>query len=369
MTHINLSRDLLLKLVNRVIGVVEKKHTLAILSNLLIKQTAHRLSVIATDLELQIEASENIQATKTFELTISAKKLQDVLRVIPENSEIQLEINQNKITIKQKRSIFNLQTLPSEDFPVIKEEENQEFTLKIEQQKLKSLLHKVAFSMANQDIRYYLNGIYIAIEQNKLILSATDGQRLALMSEFYAIETDKKQEIILPKKTVHELLKLLDNNQEMIDITINNKQIKFEFNHNIMISKVIDGKFPDYQRVFPKNNKYTIGLNKVELTQALQKTAILSDEKFKSVHFTLKNNKLTINCRNNEQEQAAEEIDIQYQEDDAINLSFNIHYLMDVLSVLEAETIFLHLNDNHSSVVITCAEYPEFKYVVMPMRV
>ena len=169
MTHINLSRDLLLKLVNRVIGVVEKKHTLAILSNLLIKQTAHRLSVIATDLELQIEASENIQATKTFELTISAKKLQDVLRVIPENSEIQLEINQNKITIKQKRSIFNLQTLPSEDFPVIKEEENQEFTLKIEQQKLKSLLHKVAFSMANQDIRYYLNGIYIAIEQNKLI--------------------------------------------------------------------------------------------------------------------------------------------------------------------------------------------------------
>ncbi|MDP1558325.1 MAG: DNA polymerase III subunit beta [Nitrosomonas sp.] len=371
MILIKTNRDTLLKPLQIVTGIVERRHTLPILSNVLIKQDKDKVSFLATDLEIQIETStKDFQPSdQTYSITVSAKKFQDILRAFPADLEVTLLLQDSRLQIKIGKSSFNLQVLPAEDFPKIAEETAPETKITIQQKELKTLLHHVQFAIAQQDIRYYLNGLLLLIEKTSLKAVATDGHRLSYM----AINLDKskdKKEIILPRKTVLELSKQLNDNEDPVTIEFFQNKIRFTFADIVMISKVIDGKFPDYNRVIPTENFRKFDLDRLTFLQALQRVSILSNlnEKFRGVRFVITNGILRILCKNNEQEEAQEELEIQYN-DEEIDISFNITYLLDLLNNLNCKTIQCAFKDANNSVLITTLENEEFKYIVMPMRI
>ena len=371
MILIKTDRDTLLKPLQIVTGIVERRHTLPILSNVLVQQDEKKLSFLATDLEIQIETSKEISQPKekNYALTISAKKFQDILRTLPADNNVTLNRQNDRLQIKSGKSSFNLQILPPEDFPKISEDSEPESIITVPQKELKNLLHHVQFAIAQQDIRYYLNGLLLLIEEKSLKAVATDGHRLA----YTAINLDKtyeKKEIILPRKTVLELEKLLAEDEEPITIEIFENKIRFIFSDIVLISKVIDGKFPDYKRVIPTDNTKIFNLDKSVFLQALQRVSILSNinEKFRGVRFVINNGVLQVICKNSEQEEALEEVEIQY-EDDPIDISFNITYLLDLLNNLACNTIQCAFKDANNSVLITYQENEDFKYIVMPMRI
>ena len=371
MILIKTKKDILLKPLQIVTGVVERRHTLPILSNVLIQQEGKTLTFLATDLEIQIETTKEINQSKdqNFALTVSAKKLQDILRTLPTDSEVTLNRIENRLQVKAEKSAFNLQILPPEDFPKISEDTKPENIITVQQKELKNLLHHVQFAIAQQDIRYYLNGLLFLIEEKSLKAVATDGHRLA----YTAIDLEKtyeKKEIILPRKTVLELEKLLTEDEEPITIEIYKNKIRFLFSDIVLISKVIDGKFPDYKRVIPTDNSKSFDIDKSVFLQALQRVSILSNinEKFRGVRFVINNGVLQVICKNSEQEEAVEEVEIQY-DDDPIDISFNITYLLDLLNNLACNTIQCSFKDANNSVLITYHENDDFKYIVMPMRI
>ncbi len=371
MILIKTDKDTLLKPLQIVTGVVERRHTLPILSNVLIQQVEEKLSFLATDLEIQIETIKKISQSKThnYALTVSAKKFQDILRTLPTDSEVTLNRKDNHLQVKAGKSSFNLQILPPEDFPKILEDTEPENIITVQQKGLKNLLHHVQFAIAQQDIRYYLNGLLLLIEEKSLKAVATDGHRLSYM----AIDLDKeyeKKEIILPRKTVLELEKQLSDDEEPITIEIYKNKVRFIFSDIVLISKVIDGKFPDYKRVIPTNNTKTFELDRLVILQALQRVSILSNvnEKFKGVRFVIDNGVLQVICKNNEQEEALEEVEIEY-DDESIDISFNITYLLDLLNNLTCNTIQCAFKDVNNSILITNQENDDFKYIVMPMRI
>lgn len=371
MILIKTNRDTLLKPLQVVTGIVERRHTLPILSNVLIQQNEEKLSFLATDLEIQIETTKkDIQSTeKNYSLTVSAKKFQDILRTLPADCEVTLNLNDNRLQVKAGKSTFNLQILPAEDYPKISEDSEPEAIITVKQKELKNLLHHVQFAIAQQDIRYYLNGLLLLIEETSLKAVATDGHRLGYM----AIELEKsyaKKELILPRKTVLELEKQLNDNDEAITIEIYKNKVRFLFSDIVLISKVIDGKFPDYKRVIPTDHTKIFDLDRLVFLQALQRVLILSNinEKFRGVRFVIANGIVKIICKNNEQEEASEELEIQYNEE-SIDISFNITYLLDLLNNLSCNTIRCAFKDANSSVLITNEENKDFKYIVMPMRI
>lgn len=364
---IDLNREELLKPLSSVTGIIEKKHTQLILSNVLIKKENNKIIAIGTDSEIQISHTQVIdKESENFNFTTSAKKLLDILKAIPEKTNLNLNINENKLEIKAGKSKFNLQTLPSIDFPVLNIQENLASNLRISQKILKKLIHSVQYAMAVQDIRYYLNGLCFLLDQQLLHVITTDGHRLAHNATEINYHGDKI-EMIIPRKTILEIYKNLSDSDDEVMIEYNSSQIKFNINNLEIISKLIDGKFPDFNRVIPKNNTKQIVLNRINLLQSLQRTAILSNEKFRGVQLEIYENKMFIMCNNSEQEEAYEEIEITYN-DEKINIGFNINYLSDVIANLNTDYIHLNLNDNHSSALITIAEDTEFKYVVMPLR-
>ncbi len=371
MILIKTNKDTLLTPLQTVTGIVERRQTLPILSNVLIQKNKEKITFLTSDIEIEIKTSINNEFSKDkpFALTVSAKKLQDILRSLPSNTEIVLTRKNDHLQIKSGKSIFNLQILPAEDFPEIKEENEPVASISLAQKELKNLLQHVQFSIAQQDIRYYLNGLLFLIEDTCLKCIATDGHRLAYAS-IDLNEAKAKQQIILPRKAVFELTKLLNDDEEPIKIEFFNNKARFTFSNIVLISKIIDGKFPDFNRVIPKSNDKQFALNRLDFLQALQRVSILSNqaEQFRGVRLVISKDNLCVICKNNEQEEAQDDIDIQYN-DEEIDISLNINYLLDLLNNISAATIQCAFENANTSVLVTIPDNKDYKYIVMPMRI
>lgn len=373
MLLIQTNRDALLKPLQSVIGIVERRHTLPILSNILIEKTGENLSIIATDLEIQITATSICQdELPDFSITTSAKKLQDICRAFPESSQISLEKDDSRLQIKVGKSQFNLQTLPSNDFPKLVPSGENRYCLKTTQKTLKYLLNLVQYAMAQQDIRYYLNGLLLVVESKLLRVVATDGHRLGMacspLENIEDTEERSPQEVILPRKTVIELIKLLSDKDEEVTIEISQNQTRFSFANIILVSKIVEGRFPDYNRVIPADYQNHIQIDRILFLQSLQRASILSNEKFRGVRLVLTQNSLRTICNNSEQEEAQEEIEVSYT-GEPLDIGFNVNYLLDVLTNLNNNSITLSFGDANSSGLFTIPGNEYFKYVVMPMRI
>jgi DNA polymerase-3 subunit beta len=361
------SRDALLKPLQAVSGIVERRQTLPILANVLLEQKDGHLFVTATDLEMQITANSELASKQDQSVTVGARKLQDLLRALPEESLINVDTAAGKMTVRAGRSRFNLQTLPAGDYPRIGLAQEQLQTISLPQRDFRGLLKLAEFAMAQQDIRYYLNGMLLVIDKGTLQAVATDGHRLSYAS--IAVPGNySRQEVILPRKTVLELGKLLEDVDAELTIDVLANQVRFRFSNIELVSKVVDGKFPDYNRVIPSGHAKQLDLSRAELLQALQRAAILSNEKFRGVRLVLGTDQLKIICTNSEQEEAEEELEVAYK-GEALDIGFNITYLLDVLHNLAAERVVLALGDANSSALITMPERSDYKYVVMPMRI
>lgn len=361
-------RDTLLKPLLAVTGIVERRHTLPILSNVLIEKKGGQVGFLATDLEIQITtASADELAGEDFRLTTSAKKLQDILRAIPDKATVTLEQLDGRLTLKAGKSRFNLQTLPAEDFPLLSVSGSSDASFSLPQRELKRLISQVQYAMAVQDIRYYLNGLLMQTDGNEVKLIATDGHRLAFAAANIEA-TLPKAEVILPRKTIIELYKLLQDSDEPIEIEVLANQVRFSFGATVIISKVVDGKFPDYNRVIPLDNDKIFLIERLNFLHALQRAAILANEKFRGVRLVLKPGAMSILCTNSEQEEAEEELEIAYQGGE-LEIGFNINYLLDVLTNLPVDTLQLAFGDANRSALFTIPEVSNFKYIVMPMRI
>jgi DNA polymerase-3 subunit beta len=286
---------------------------------------------------------------------------------MPADQTVSLESSQNKLILKGGKSKFTLQTLPAEDFPLVQEAASFGPVFSVPQKTLKDLLNQVSFAMAVHDIRYYLNGILFVAEGTQLSLVATDGHRLAFANATLDVEVPR-QEVILPRKTVLEMQRLLSDAEGAIEMQFANNQAKFSFGGMEFVTKLVEGKFPDYNRVIPKNHKNHVTLGRVPLLASLQRTAILTSEKFKGVRLNIEPGTLRVASNNAEQEEAVDELDIDYG-GDAIEIGFNVTYLIDALSNMDQEMVKMELADSNSSALITIPENSTFKYVVMPMRI
>jgi DNA polymerase-3 subunit beta len=368
MKLIETQRDALLKPLQAVTGIVERKHTLPILSNVLLERNDRVLNLTATDLEIQVmTASDCAREGEGIAITVSARKLQDILRSLPETALVSLEVSENRLHVKAERSRFNLQTLPAQDFPRIAESTEPGASFSLPQGGFRHLLSLVQYAMAQQDIRYYLNGLLLIVEEGTVTVVATDGHRLALAT-LKTAESTPRQEVIIPRKAVVELTKLLSEGDEPVRIDVLGNQVRFGFGTTLLVSKVVDGKFPDFKRVIPAGHQKRFDIDRQVLLHALQRAAILSNEKFRGVRWILSSSTLRIACTNTEQEEAQEEIEIDYQ-GDTLDIGFNVTYLTDVLSNLDAVTVTCAMGDANSSTVFTVPGSEDFLYVVMPMRI
>ena len=362
-----IARDALLKPLQAVSGIVERRHTLPILANVLLEQKDGGLHVTATDLEMQITAVADLPGKDGQSTTVAARKLQDLLRALPDGSVLNVDAAGNKMTVRAGRSRFNLQTMAAGDYPRISLGTEQLQTLSLPQKDLRALFRLAEFAMAQQDIRYYLNGMLLVVDHGTLQAVATDGHRLSWAS--LGVPGDfSRQEVILPRKTVLELGKLLADSDEPVTLDILANQVRFRFGNVELVSKVVDGKFPDYNRVIPGGYTKVLELDRLELLSALQRAAILSNEKFRGVRVVLSDGELRIICTNAEQEEAEEVLEVPFK-GEPLDIGFNITYLLDVLQNLASERVQLAFGDANSSALVTMPGRDDYKYVVMPMRI
>ncbi len=369
-------RDVLLAPLQVVSGIVERRHTLPILSNVLLERKGQLLTMLATDIEMQITTSaSDASGEKDGAVTVGARKLQEILRSLPESAEVSLVIDDRRMQVNSGKSRFNLQTLPANDFPCMALSDGEARKVNVSQKQFRRLLAQTQYSMATQDVRYYLNGLLLLVEGSELRAVATDGHRLAYASialedtarEGYQ-ENELRHELILPRKTVTELNRLLMDSDDSLSIEILPTQIRFQFGQINLVSKLIDGRFPDYQRVIPATLRNVVTVNRSLLLQSMIRAAILTNDKFRGVRLVLADGSLRIMVANAEQEEAQEEIDVDYG-GEPIDIGFNVSYLLDVLNNTSAETIEWGFNDANSSALLTIPDDDRFKYVVMPMRI
>ncbi len=367
MQIIKASRDAILKPLQTVAGIVEKRHTLPILANVLLRKEGESVSFTGTDIEMQVQTRAAIGAGgEDAALTVSARKLMDILRALPE-SEVAVELNGNKLSVKCGKSRFSLQTLPAADFPTlaIGKEVVSEATL--EQRRLRHLLQMVHFAMAQQDIRFYLNGLLLVLSPNGIRGVATDGHRLAFCSQ-EGDNASAAAEVIMPRKTVNELLRLLADSEEPATVQVIGNQIRIAFGEVEFVTKLVEGKFPDYQRVIPSGYSKAIVVNREQFAGALSRASILTNEKFKGVRLSLAPSQLKIQSSNAEQEEATEELAVDY-EGQPLEIGFNVSYLLDVLGNLKVDLVKAEFGDSSSSALLSLPGDDSFKYVIMPMRI
>jgi DNA polymerase-3 subunit beta len=360
-------RDQLLSPLQSVCGIVEKRHTLPILSNVLMEKDGDQLTLLATDIEIQIRTAAVTGGSDKAALTVAARKLQDILRSLPETAEVSLNYEDRRLQLKAGKSRFNLQTLPAEDFPRMAAADGAKTKINITQKQFKRLLALVQYAMAQQDIRYYLNGLLLVVKGNEMRMVATDGHRLAYASETLG-EQQQAIEVILPRKTVLELSRQLADNDDELEIVLTPTQALFRFGAIEFISKLIDGKFPDYERVIPQGHGNLIKLSRTGLLQSLLRAKILTNEKTPGVRLVFTPGSLKIISNNTEREEAQEEIEIDYQ-GNSIDVGFNVNYMLDVLNNVSADEIECRLGDASSSALFSLPGNESFKYVVMPMRI
>jgi DNA polymerase-3 subunit beta len=369
MVKIKTTNKILLSPLQHVTGIVERRHTLPILSNVLVLVHGEAISFIATDLEVQITATAVLEGGSGSEgsITVAARKLYDILRSLPEDAEVALEAKENRMVVRAGKSRFNLQTLSAADFPRMVESKDVVRTLTLPQKALKHALGLVQFAMAVQDIRYYLNGVLFSVDKNMLRVVATDGHRLSFAAESL-IGEHESVEAILPRKTVLELIKLLSDSEEPVTLSIGSNQVRFLFGAIEIVSKIVEGKFPDYLKVIPTTHKNSVSVARTVLAQSLNRAAILSNDKIRGVRLVFTKNALSIICSNNEQEEAEESLTIEY-DGDPIDIGFNIAYLLDVLNHIDSDTVVITMGDSNSSALVQVPGNEDFKYVVMPMRI
>ena len=363
---LTISREELIKPLQMVTGVVEKRQTLPILSNILLQVADNQLTLTGTDLEVEMKADFNLQGADEGEITLPARKFGDICRALPEGATINLVVDTDKATVRSGKSRFTLATLPATEFPST-DSIASTFEFSLAQAQLKKLIDKTQFCMANQDVRYYLNGLLLEIGNHELKTVATDGHRLAVCS----IETDivpgELMQVIIPRKCVTELSRLLNDSDEACEIQLSTNFIRFSFGHLVITSKLIDGRFPDYERVIPPAGSNIIQSSREELRNTLVRTSILSNEKYRGVRLNFHDSLLKATVNNPEQEEAEEELAINY-EGDELEIGFNVSYLLDALNVISEEDVRIELNDSNSSCVISGIGDDSSRYIVMPMR-
>ncbi|WP_394132304.1 DNA polymerase III subunit beta [Shewanella maritima] len=362
----SIDRDALLKPLQLVCGAVERRHNLPILANLLVEVSEHSLQLTGTDLEVELVGQAPIYGDiELGRTTVPAKKLLDIVKSLPDNSELKIEQQDNRWLLRCGRSRFTLATLPAEDYPNVEAfSADIEFSLK--QGVLKSIIDSTQFSMANQDVRYYLNGLLFETEGNVLRSIATDGHRLALSHRMVEQSLPEKQ-VIVPRKGVVEMSRLLDSEDQDITIAIGDSAIRAITSSAVFTSKLVDGRFPDYRRVLPKGGNKVVIASRNHLKQALTRASILSNEKFRGVRIQLETGLLKITANNPEQEEAEEIIDVEYDSGD-LEIGFNVSYLLDVLNNLASDDVRITLIDGNSSALIENHKEEDSMYVVMPMR-
>ncbi len=368
MQLVKTNRDTLLRPLQIVSGIVERRHTLPILANILIRKEGEQVSFLSTDIEVQIVTKAAIgSGGEVAATTVAARKLLDILRALPDSHDVSLTLANKRMTVQSGKSRFALQTLAAEDFPTVAEAGTWNATVSLPQKTLKHLFNMVYFSMAQQDIRYYLNGLLLVTSGNHVIAVATDGHRLA----FCQVKVEQelpRQEVIIPRKTILELQRLLDDSDDAVKLELATNQVKFSFGDIELISKLVEGKFPDYTRVIPKGYKNSFSMGREELLRALQRAAIMTSDKFKGVRCLVAPGSMKISSTNADQEEAVEELEIDYG-GDSIDIGFNVTYLLDVLNNLKVDNVSISLGDANSSALLTIPDNDDFKYVVMPMRI
>jgi DNA polymerase-3 subunit beta len=370
---LTISREILLELLSSVIGAVEKRHTSQILENILIKLEEKSLTVLATDLEIELSAQTEVQADIEGNVTVPARKFFDICKALPKDSLLNLSLDKNKrLVIRGARSRFVLATLPAEEFPLL---DNIPFDqeIQIHEKNLRQALDATAFTMANQDVRYYLNGMLFDITADSLATVATDGHRLALhkveeISSSFDENSEASHQIILPRKGVLELSRVLKTaNDTEIKLQISSNHIRVQTASVRFTSKLIDGRYPDYKGAIPITFSTELNLDRLQFKSSLQRASILSNEKFKGVKVSLSNNLMVIESNNPEQETAKEEIDISYS-GESFDIGFNVTYLLDAINHLKGETAVLCLNTTESSVLLFDPENEATRYIVMPIK-
>ncbi len=362
------AREALLKPLQLVAGVVERRQTLPVLANVLLVLEQDKLSLTGTDLEVEIVGRLPLDnVSEPGEITVPAKKLVDICRSLSDGATIEFILEDDqKLLVKSGRSRFSLSTLPASDFPATEKSE-ADFEFACAQFLLKRLIDRTSFAMAQQDVRYYLNGMLWEVEGNQLRCVATDGHRLAMCTRDIDVDIPTKTQAILPRKGVIELSRLLDDSETTVQLTLGSHHIRIEATDYTFTSKLVDGKFPDYERVLPKGGHNIVIGSRQELKEAFARTAILSNEKYRGVRLNFGDGLLTIVANNPEQEEAEEQVVIDYSGDN-IEIGFNVSYLQDVANTLNTENIKITLSDANSSALLEEPEASDSVYVVMPMR-
>ena len=359
------AREVLLKPLQAVIGVVERRQTMPILSNVLIIAQDGRLSVTATDLEVELVAQAEVEVENGGEITVSGRKLLDICKALPEGSDIHISLSGEKLSVRAGRSKFNLATLPAAEFPVVEDLKAGQ-TISVSQEALGHLIEKTHFSMAQQDVRYYLNGMLLETSGQHLRAVATDGHRLALCQ----VELDgadlEEQQVIVPRKGVLELQRLMSGEGDL-NIELGSNHIRIQLEGIRFTSKLIDGKFPEYDRVIPKESANELKANRSEFRDALQRTAILANEKYRGIRLVIRDSGVILQAHNPEQEEAEEELEVEYSGED-IEIGFNVNYLLDALGAVEGDIVTLSVQDSNSSCLIRQPGNEDSTFVVMPMR-
>jgi DNA polymerase-3 subunit beta len=363
---LRVSREALLKPLQQVAGVVERRQTLPVLSNVLLQVEGNQLSLTGTDLEVEMVARVALLDSENGEITVPARKLMDICRELPENAEIELALSGQKMSIKAGRFRSTLSTLPAADFPAV-DKSMAELSTDIDAKSLKRILDRTAFAMAQQDVRYFLNGMLIELGGSYVKTVATDGHRLAMSTLALTNPITDSRQVILPRKGVLELQRLLQEVEGDVSISIGANHLRAESDNYALTSKLVDGRFPDYDRVIPKNGDKTIFADKLELRQALNRTAILSNEKFRGIRVNLSTGSLQLSANNPEQEEAEEAVSVDYTGGD-LEVGFNVGYVLDVLGVLDCEKVKITLHDANSSALLEDPDSDESMYVVMPMK-
>lgn len=359
------AREALLKPLQAVIGVVERRQTMPILSNVLIIAKGGQLAVTATDLEVELVAQVEVEAELDGEITVSGRKLLDICKALPEGSDVSVHLSGEKLSVKGGRSKFNLATLPAAEFPVVEDIKAGQ-VITVSQAVLGRLIEKTHFSMAQQDVRYYLNGMLLEIGENHLRAVATDGHRLALCQAELAGDKLDEQQVIVPRKGVLELQRLLSGDGDL-NIELGSNHIRIQLDGIRFTSKLIDGRFPEYDRVIPKESSNELKADRMEFKNALQRTAILSNEKYRGIRLVIRDSGVVLQAHNPEQEEAEEGLTVEYSGED-IEIGFNVNYLLDALSAVEGDGVTLSVQDSNSSCLIRQPGNEDCTFVVMPMR-
>ena len=363
-----ITKEEVVKSINLTLGVVEKRQTLPILSNVLFEVDESSLKLTATDLESEISTTSTISNFKSGgKITAPARKLSDLCRLMPDLAEIHFYLDGDNLKIETESGKYNLSTLPSEDFPVFETEDTQS-QINISSQNLKNLITKTSFAMGNQDWRHYLNGLYMMIDDKVITTVATDAHRLAMATSSLNEASSESTNGIVPRKSINEIGKLVGDESENVVIQLGQTSIAANVSGTTFVSKLIEGKFPDYEQVIPSGESSLLVVDRKNFSESLSRVSVLSSEKYKGVRIITKKDSLNISANNPEKEQGEENLSCEYQGEE-IDIAFNVNYLQEILSTIDSEKIEINFFGSEKSCLITDPNSENLKYVVMPLLI